>query len=77
MFLKDNIEIKLLNLRVYRASQVGLVVKNLPANSGYLRERRRFALWVKKIRWRRAWQHSSVILPGECYGQRSLVGCDL
>ena len=64
----------MLYLRVYSASQMGLVVKNLPANAGYLRERHRFDLWVKKIPWRRAWQHSPVFLPGESYGQRSLVG---
>jgi len=56
---------------------MGLVVKNLPANAGYLRERHRFDLWVKKIPWRRAWQHSPVFSPGESYGQRSLVGCGL
>ena len=25
--------------------------------------------------WRRAWQPSPVVLPGESHGQRSLVGC--
>ena len=34
----------------------------------------RFDLWVRKIPWRRAWQPSSVFLPGESHGQRSLVG---
>ena len=29
-----------------------------------------FYPWVRKIPWRRDWQ----LLPGECYGQRSLVG---
>ena len=27
-----------------------------------------------KISWRRAWQLTAVFLPGESYGQRSLVG---
>ena len=27
-----------------------------------------------KIPWRRAWQPTPVFLPGECHGQRSLVG---
>ena len=31
-------------------------------------------LWVKKIPWRRKWQHIPVFLPGESHGQRSLVG---
>ena len=30
--------------------------------------------WVGKIPWRRAWQPTPVFLPGECNGQRSLVG---
>ena len=33
-----------------------------------------FNYWVRKISWRRAWQPSPVFLPGECYGQRNLVG---
>ena len=33
-----------------------------------------FHLWVKKIPWRRNWQPTSVFLPGESHGQRSLVG---
>jgi len=34
----------------------------------------RFDLWVGKIPWRRVWQPTPVFLPGESYGQRSLVG---
>ena len=30
--------------------------------------------WVRKIPWRREWQSTPVFLPGECHGQRSLVG---
>ena len=33
-----------------------------------------FEPWVGKIPWRRKWQPTSVLLPGESYGQRSLVG---
>ena len=29
---------------------------------------------VGKISWRRPWQHTPVLLPGESHGQRSLVG---
>ena len=36
--------------------------------------RPRFSSWVRKILWRREWQPTPVFLPGECYGQRSLVG---
>ena len=31
--------------------------------------------WVRKIPWRRKWQPTPVILPGESHGRRSLVGC--
>ena len=41
----------------------------------YRRHKRNgFYLWVRKIPWRRAWQPTSVFLPGESHGQRSLVG---
>ena len=30
--------------------------------------------WVGKIPWRRKWQPTPVLLPGESHGQRSLVG---
>ena len=33
-----------------------------------------FDPWVGKIPWRRKWQPTSVFLPGDLQGQRSLVG---
>ena len=33
-----------------------------------------FDPWVRKIAWRKAWQPTPVFLPGESYGQRSLLG---
>ena len=33
-----------------------------------------FNPWVGKIPWRRAWQPTPVLLPGESHGQRILVG---
>ena len=33
-----------------------------------------FDPWVGKILWRRAWQPTLALLPGESHGQRSLVG---
>ena len=33
-----------------------------------------FDPWVRKILWRRAWQPTSLFLPGESHGQRSLAG---
>ena len=37
-------------------------------------KRFRFNLWVGKILWRRAWQPTPVLLPGESHGRRSLAG---
>ena len=34
-----------------------------------------FDPWIRKIAWRREWQPTSVLLPGESHGQRILVGC--
>ena len=53
------------------AVQVALVVKNPPANAGYIM-RQEFYPWVGKISWRRAWQPTSVFLPGESHEHRSL-----
>ena len=33
-----------------------------------------FDPWVGKILWRRQWQPTPVLLPGESQGQRKLVG---
>ena len=35
---------------------------------------RGFNPWVRKIPWKRAWQHTSVFFPGGSHGQRSLAG---
>ena len=49
---------------------VGSVVKNLPVNAGDVS-----SIPEKgKIPWRRKWQPTSVFLPGESNGQRSLAG---
>ena len=37
-------------------------------------KRHGFDSWVGKIRWSRAQQPTSVFLPGESHGQRSLAG---
>ena len=36
--------------------------------------RQRLDPWVRKIPWRRAWKPTTVFLPGESHGQRSLAG---
>ena len=52
------------------ASLVAQMVKNLPAMKETL---------VQSLDWedtlRREWQPTSVFLPGESHGKRSLVGC--
>ena len=51
---------------------VRVVKKNLLTNAGDIRLG--FDPWLGKIPWRRAWQPTPVLLPGESHGQRSLVG---
>ena len=48
------------------------MVENPPASVGDIGS---VSAWVRKIRWRRAWQPTPVFLPGESHGQRSLVVC--
>ena len=49
------------------------VVKNPPVHAGNIM-RCGFDTWVRKTPCRRAWQPTSVFLPGESHEQRSLVG---
>ena len=51
------------------ASLVAQRIKCLPAM-----QETRFDPWVGKIPWRREWQPSPVLLPGESHGQKSLAG---
>ena len=44
-----------------------------PAYQCRRHKRQGFDPWVRKIPWRRVWQPTLVILPGESHGQRSLV----
>ena len=32
-----------------------------------------FDPWVRKIPWKRKWQHTPIFFPGKSHGQRSLV----
>ena len=48
---------------------VAQMVKNLRAM-----QETRFDPWVGKIPWRREWQRTAAVLPGEFHGQRSLAG---
>ena len=51
-------------------NNIALVLKNLLANAGDLRNASSYP-WVRKIPWRRAWQPTP-FLPGKSHGQRSL-----
>jgi len=51
----------------------GSVGKDSACNAGNA-GRCKFGPQVGKIPWKRAWQPTPVFLPGECPGQRSLVG---
>ena len=59
--------------RLKWASQVAVVVKNLPDNARVIRDTGSIP-GSKTIPWRRAWKHTLVFLPVESHGLRSLVG---
>ena len=58
---------------VAQAFQITVVVKNLPANAGDIRDLGLIP-GSGKSPWRRAWQPTPVFLPGESHEQRRLVG---
>ena len=58
---------------MYWASQVALLVKNLPANAGDIK-RHGFNPWVGRTPWRREWQSTPVLVPAKSHGQTSLAG---
>ena len=56
----------------FRDFQVAIVVKNLPANAGVVRD----AGWIPRSgrSLEEGMQPTTVFLPGESHGQRSLAG---
>ena len=64
-------------LKTTGASQVALVVKNVPANAGNVKDVGDMGSipWVGKISWSRKWHPTPVLLPGETLGQRNLEVC--
>ena len=70
---KINLEILGLHRDVYTGFPAGTSGKELTCKCRR-HKRLRFSPWVRKIPWRRAWQPTLVLLPGESHGQRSLVG---
>ena len=53
------------------ASQLGMVVKNLPANAEDIKD---VSSIIGMIPWSRAWQPTPIFLPGKSHGQKRLVG---
>ena len=51
------------------ASLMAQMVKNLQAMQ------ETWVPWVGKIPWRREWLPTTIFVPGEFHGRRSLVGC--
>ena len=51
-------------------SLVARTVKNLPVNAGDIGS----LPWSGRAAWRRAWQPTPVLLPGEPHGQMNLAG---
>ena len=49
------------------------MVKNLTASARRCRKHG-FDPWVGKLPWKKKWQPTPVLLPGESHGQWSLVG---
>ena len=54
------------------ASQVALVVKNLPTNAGDIRNAGSIH-GSRRFSWRSIWQLTPLFFPGESHGQRSLA----
>ena len=54
-----------------KASQVAQVKESIC----HVHRRCELDPWVRKIPWRRKWQHTPVFLPGKSLGQRGLMGC--
>ena len=68
-FKRDTVRILFQNTNgMYKnieTSQEAQVVKNPPANAEDIRDR--FDSWVRKIRWRKAWQPAPVFLSGQSH----------
>ena len=72
MYLSRLTVCKINCLLISGASQVALAVENLPTNAGDVRDAG--SISESEDLWRRPWQSSPVLLPGESHRQRSLAG---
>ena len=57
----------------YILNAVPILYKKFTCNAGDTGDAG-FNPWLKKIPWKRKWQHTPVFLPGKSHGQRSLAG---
>ena len=72
LHLRDKLSVLMTLNSVFWVSPVALVVKNLPTNSGDIRDVGSIPE-LGRSPWRRAWQFTPVFLPRKFHGQRSLV----
>ena len=70
LFVPEQYSIVYIGTMSSLASQIALVVKNLPANVGDAGD----TVSIRKIPWRRKGQPTLVFLTGKSCRQRSLVG---
>ena len=64
-------EVDLENRHAFKALGASLVAQGLKCLPAMLETR--FKPWVGKMPWRRKWQPTPVLFPGESHGWRSLV----
>ena len=72
MYLSHLTVCKISCLLISGASQVALAVENLPTKAGDVRDAG--SIPESEDLWRRPWQPTPVLLPGESHRQRSLAG---
>ena len=70
----EPLEWKSFSFGIHSRSQPGLLPGGAAAKSLPAVQELRFSPWIRKIPWRRKRQPTPLCLPGESYGQRSLVG---
>ena len=61
-------------LTIMRTFQGAIAAKNPLANAGNINNSD-LILRLRRFPWRRPWQPTPILLPGESHGQRSLAGC--
>ena len=60
-------------IKLSKSSHTALVVKNMPADAGDIRDAGSIP-GLGRFPWRRTWQPTPVFFPGKSHGQRNLTG---